>query len=66
VERVENHINIPHIVLEACVGHGHGSKLLTEIEGEILELLISAEQGAVKIMSIRDLQPFICLSVYLV
>ncbi len=62
-KKVGDNIKIPMIVLDACVGKGAGSKILTEIEGEVLELLISAEQGAYKINTFNDLKDYFCMEV---
>ncbi|ACL74448.1 hypothetical protein [Ruminiclostridium cellulolyticum] len=59
-KKVGDNIKIPMIVLDACVGKGAGSKILTEIEGEVLELLISAEQGAYSINIFDDLINYFC------
>lgn len=61
--KIGDNIKIPMVVLDACVGKGKGSKLLTEIEGEVLELLISAEQGAYLINTFYDLTNYFCLDI---
>lgn len=46
------------IVLDACVGKGAGSKILTEAEGDVFEILIAAEQGAYQIETFADLKNY--------
>lgn len=52
----ESFVQVPLIIIEAYLGKGRGSKLFTELEGNLIEILLAGEQGFLNINSFKDIE----------